>query len=315
MLPGTAKTSEGELRMLKQHSDAELDVAGEFRLLRRLDVREGETGVGGRVNTTIGVVVDVETSGLGADDVIVELALRRFRCDPDGLIVKIDRSYSWLEDPGRELPADIVRLTGITDADLAGQAIDDDAVVRLLSSADFVCAHNAAFDRGHIERRLPAAAGLNWACSCADIDWRASGFDGRSLGWLLAQAGFFHGAHRARDDVDAVIALLAHQLPSGGTALSEMLATARSPSWRFRAIGAAFELKDVLRGRGYRWDGEREPKCWWRDVPDARRTEEEWWLSGHIYSVDARPKALGPMIEKVTWRERYAPAPRPAGRP
>jgi DNA polymerase-3 subunit epsilon len=135
MLPGTAKTSEGELRMLKQHSDAELDVAGEFRLLRRLDVREGETGVGGRVNTTIGVVVDVETSGLGADDVIVELALRRFRCDPDGLIVKIDRSYSWLEDPGRELPADIVRLTGITDADLAGQAIDDDAVVRLLSSA------------------------------------------------------------------------------------------------------------------------------------------------------------------------------------
>lgn len=290
----------GELRAVNDEDDV--------RLLRRLDVREGETGVGGRIDTTIGIVVDVETTGIGDEDVVIELALRRFRADPDGVIVKIDRPYAWLEDPGRDLPADIVRLTGLTDADIAGQVIDDEAAVRLLRSADFVCAHNAKFDRAHVERRLPDAAGLAWTCSCADIDWRASGFDGRSLGWLLAQCGYFHAAHRAGDDVDAVIALLQHPLSAGGTALSEMLATARAPSWRFRAIGAAFELKDQLRARGYRWDA--TSKTWWREVPDARRSEEEWWLAGHVYAVDANPKALGPTIDRITWRERYAPSAR-----
>ena len=288
----------GELRAV--------DHDGDVRLLRRLDIREGETGVGGRIDTVVGVVVDVETTGIGDDDVIIELALRRFRADPEGVIVKIDRPYSWLEDPGRDLPEDIVRLTCLTDAEIAGKVIDDAAAIRLLRSADFVCAHNAAFDRGHIERRLPATAGLSWACSCNDIDWRASGFDGRSLGWLLAQVGYFHGAHRAGDDVDAVIALLQKRLPAGWTALAEMLERARAPSWRFKAIGAAFEVKEKLRLRGYRWDG--AAKSWWREVPDTQRVEEEWWLAGHVYSFEARPKALGPIIERITWRERYAPA-------
>lgn len=76
--------------------------------------------IDGRVDTVIGLVGDCETTGVGDDDVIIEFALRRFRADPDGVIVKIDRACSWLEDPGRDLPENIVRLTGITDADVAG---------------------------------------------------------------------------------------------------------------------------------------------------------------------------------------------------
>lgn len=281
-----------------------VDTLDDYRVLRRLEVAEGLTGVGGYEDTGIGVALDVETTGVGDDDVIIELALRRFRFDPEGVIVKIDRPYSWLQDPGRDLPADIVKLTGITDADVAGRLIDEEAVVRLLGSAEFVCAHNAGFDRGMVERQIEGARGLAWACTCNDVDWRAVGFDGRSLGWLLAQAGYFHGAHRAGDDVDAVIELLRHVLPGGATVLSGMLERARAPSWRFRAVGAAFELKDRLRGRGYRWDA--VDKAWWREVPDAARTEEEWWLAGHVYSGDSNPKALGPIIERVTWHERYA---------
>ena len=281
-----------------------IDGSEDYRLLRRLEIKEGLTGVGGKVDTSIGVAVDVETTGIGDDDVIIELALRRFRFDPDGVIVKIDRDYSWLEDPGRDLAPDIVKLTGINDADLVGKSIDEGEAVRLLKSAEFVVAHNAKFDRPHVERRLPEAEGLGWACSCAEIDWRANGFDGRSLGWLLGQCGLFHGAHRARDDVDGVIALLAHRFPSGKTALAEMLERARAPSWRFRAVGAAFEVKDLLKARGYRWDG--EAREWRRDVSDADRTAEEWWLAGQIYTASARPKALAPIIERVTWHQRYA---------
>ena len=66
-------------------------------------------------------------------------------------------------------------------------------------------AHHADFDRKFVERRLPDAKGLAWACSCHEIDWQAAGFRGVGLGWLLAQAGyFFNGAHRAGADVAAV---------------------------------------------------------------------------------------------------------------
>ncbi len=281
-----------------------IDGSDDYRVLRRLELKEGHTGVGRRNGTSIGIVLDTETTGIGDDDVIVELAMRRIRFDPDGVIVSIDKAYSWLEDPGRELPADVAKLTGITDAELVGKAIDDGEAMRLLRSAEFVCAHNARFDLGMLVRRLPDAAGLAWCCSCNDVDWRANGFDGnRSLGWLLSRIGLFHGAHRAVDDVDAVIALLGHDLPCGRTVLAEMLETARAPSWRFRAVGAAFEVKDRLKARGYRWDGiARE---WWREVRDADRVAEEWWLAGQVYAADAFPKKLGPIVERVTWNDRY----------
>lgn len=283
-----------------------IEGSDDYRLLRRLEVKEGETGRGARVDTSLGVALDVETTGIGDDDVVIELAMRRFRFDRDGVIVKVDRMYSWLEDPGRPIDEDVVKLTRITDDMVAGRAIDDELAIKLLRSVEFVVAHNASFDRGMVERRFPDLAGhLGWACSCNDVDWRANGFEGRALGWLLGQAGLFHEAHRAGDDVDGVIALLAQDLPSGRTVLSEMLERARAPSWRFRAVGAAFEVKDELRARGYRWDPSSDPKTWWRDVAEGDRDAEEWWLAQRIYAADARPRAKGPQIRMITWRERY----------
>lgn len=282
-----------------------IEGSGDYRLLRRLEIPSGHTGAGRRDGTSVGIAVDTETTGLGDDDAIIELAVRRFRFDAEGVIVAVDEPYAWLEDPGCELAPDIAKLTGLSAADLSGRSIDEGAALRLLNSAEFVCAHNASFDRKVLERRLPDAKGLAWACSCVEVDWRAAGFDGgRSLGWLLSQIGYFHGAHRAGADVDAMIALLRHELPSGRTALAEMLERARGPTWRFRAVGAAFELKDALKDRGYRWDG--DARNWWREVPDFDREGEEWWLAGHVYSGDANPKALGPIVERITWRERYA---------
>jgi len=90
-----------------------------------------------------------------------------------------------------------VALTGLTDADLAGQAIDEAAATKLLKSAAVVIAHHTAFDRRFVEQRLPEANGLAWACSCHEIDWQAAGFAGNGLGWLLAQAGTFSTAPTA----------------------------------------------------------------------------------------------------------------------
>lgn len=283
-----------------------IEGSADYRLLRRIEVKEGETGRGGRVDTSIGIALDVETTGVGDDDVIIELAMRRFRFDPEGVIVKVDRMYSWLEDPSRPIDEDVVRLTHITDDMVAGREIDGEMAVRLLRSVEFVVAHNASFDRGMVERRFPEIAGdLAWACSCADVDWRENGFEGRTLGWLLGQSGLFHEAHRAGDDVDGVIALLGQELKPGRTVLAEMLERARAPSWRFRAVGAAFEVKDELRTRGYRWDPDSDPKAWWRDVSDGDREEEERWLATRVYAAEARPRARRPQVRRITWFDRY----------
>ena len=275
-----------------------------YRVLRRLELKEGHTNLGTRDAPFMGLAIDVETTGIDpAQDSIIELALRRFRYDRDGVIVAIDRSYAWLEDPGRPISLEIARLTGLTDSVLENQRLDEEAAVRLLRSATVIVAHNAGFDRKFVERRLPEAAGLAWACSCNEIDWRGNGFDGRSLGWLLGQAGWFHDGHRAGEDVDGVIALLGHRFANGQTALAAMLGRAYADSWIVRARGAAFEVKDLLRLRGYRWDPER--KLWWREVGDADRMQEEFWLAGHVYSPEANARAMAPDFIRVSRFERH----------
>ena len=74
-----------------------IDDSDDYRLLRRLDVREGYTGRGWIDDTSVAVVLDTETTGVGADDALIELALRRIRFDSEGTIVEVGRRRSWLE--------------------------------------------------------------------------------------------------------------------------------------------------------------------------------------------------------------------------
>lgn len=282
-----------------------LEHRGEHRVLRRLDIRDGILGCDGDLRgTSIGLVVDCETTGLDpATDTVIELAMRRFRYNEVGQILKIDRAWSWRQDPGRALIPEIVKLTGLTDQDLVGQEIDDSAALDLLHSADLVIAHNAAFDFKFLHARLLEVSELAWACTCHEIDWAAADFDGRSLGWLVAQCGYFYDGHRAENDVDAVIALLQHVMPDGRTGLAELIERSARPSIRFEAIGADFAAKDDLRGRGYRWNP--ASKVWWRDVPEDDEMDEEFWLARHVYAFDKRAKASGPRKARITCRERY----------
>lgn len=283
-----------------------IELDGDHRVLHRVSLGEEVSCLTDEVEqAAIGVVIDVETTGLNPKvDKVIELAARRFLFDEGGRILEIERGQCWREDPGHSLDAEIVRLTGITDADLVGRCIDSKAVEGLLLSAHVVIAHNAEFDRKFVERRLPGATGLAWCCSCREVAWAHAGYDGRSLGWLAAQAGWFFDAHRAGNDVDAVIALLQMRMPDGRTALRELLDTSGSTSTLLKARGASFEVKDALRLRGYRWDPEE--KVWKREVNASALVDEEYWLSMNVYAPQFQPRDYGPERTEITWFERHA---------
>jgi DNA polymerase-3 subunit epsilon len=132
-----------------------LDAHPDFRVLRRLLPRLAFPPVSGPVATLL--VLDTETTGLNpARDKVVELALLRVTVDlRTGQPVGPVQVYDGLEDPGLPMPAEIIAITGITDAMLRGQRLDEAEVLRLLDGVDLVVAHNAGFDRPFVEARLP----------------------------------------------------------------------------------------------------------------------------------------------------------------
>lgn len=245
-----------------------------------------------------GVVLDTETASLDpSTGHIIELAICQVSFDARGRIVEIGQMHDWLEDPGYPLPPEIVKLTGLTDDDVAGKRIDNAAALALLTQADLIVAHNVTFDAAWIEQRYPAIAGKPWACTLKDIEWRSHGFEGRQLGALLAEvAGFFNARHRADSDVAALVALLAAMLPTGRTVCSEMILAAQHPTMRVTADGAPFEGKDALKAREYRWD--QKLRRWWKEVTINVADEERAWLAAHA-------GCRNPTLRKITWHQRH----------
>lgn len=281
-----------------EHAAALLDAHLDYRVLRALPPPERFVCAEphGRVRTA--AVIDVETVGFDVEHPIIDLAIQRIAFDEQGRVVRVGRMRQWLEDPGVPIPSEITTLTGITDADVAGQRIDDNQAVALIASCEVAIAHNASFDAPRVERRLPAIAGRAWACSCNEVPWPECGLDGRKLGHLLMQCGLFHTGHRAAADVWATVNLLAQVMPNGETALAKLIRTAEQPSVRIEATQAPFAFKDALKGRGYRWHSTR--RVWWCEIAAERDMEERRWLAD-VCSCHV------PVIQPVTWNERHRP--------
>jgi DNA polymerase-3 subunit epsilon len=268
-------TPESAARVLEAHPD--------YRVLRRLDVRD-DFAVAPDGSPGVAVVVDTETTGTDTrSDAIVELAIVRFEyCMTSGAVCRVTDVYSELEDPGRPIPPESTAIHGITDEMVRGRRIDDARVARMLEGAGLVIAHNAAFDRPFLERRLPPFAQKPWACSHAQVPWAEEGFAGSKLEYLGIASGFFYEAHRSEIDCRALLEVLRRPLPkSGRTALAAMLDRARAPSLHLWATGSPFDSKDALKQRGYRWQPEK--KCWWRPLDPADLDAECAWMKNAVY--------------------------------
>ena len=268
-----------------------LEAHPDYKVLRRLQPCLQWPGVAqGAVKTIL--VLDTETTGLDSTkEKIIELAMLRVDVDTaTGLPVGPVLVYDELEDPGKPIPPEVVAITGIRDADVAGKRLDEARVAAMIDGVDVVIAHNAAFDRPFVESRLPAFAGLPWACSFADLDWKAMGRGSAKLESLAQELGLFYDAHRAEMDCHALLAVLTAPLPSAHseapeslrTGLSVLLLAAGKPVFRMSATNSPFEAKDLLKARNYRWNADQ--RVWATRLSDetALRAELQW-LREQVY--------------------------------
>jgi DNA polymerase III subunit epsilon len=280
-----------------------LEAHADYRVQRRLQPTLHWPGAAQGSVTRI-LVLDTETTGLDqSKEKIIELALLRVDVDTaTGLPVGEVQVYDGLEDPGKPIPPEVLKITGITDADVQGQVLDEVRIAELLQGVDVVVAHNAGFDRPFVESRIPAFANVDWACSFADIDWKAQGRGSAKLESLAHENGWFYDAHRAEMDCHALLAVLARPLPQAAhTGLAQLLHAARNPSYKVSATNAPFDAKDLLKGRGYRWNADQ--RVWATRVgDDATLKAELAWLKEQVYNN--RHAAV--QVEKLDARARYS---------
>lgn len=241
----------------------------------------------------VGVVLDTETTGLNKkSDSIIEIALRPFRYNrATGELVEALEPYTALQDPGRPLSDDVKRLTGLSDADVAGKSIDWARVGKIIADAQVIIAHNASFDRPFVERSCPESASKVWACSFKQVEWARKGFNVSKLEVLSIYHGFFADSHRALSDVDALLNLLCmSDWTTRRPYLNELLTNARKPLARVNATGSPFETKDLLKERGYHWDS--NGRYWYRIVFKDDATNEVAWLESAVYKGEFRGQVI-----------------------
>lgn len=274
-----------------------LEASGNYRVLRRVPrlPRMPARMMGLRR----GIFLGVETTGLDpAVDGIIQIAMVPFAYDDDGRILGAGTAFARCRNPGMPIPAKVTQMTGIDNDTVAFEYIDPREVEALASHPDVVVAHNAAIDRRFMERFSPSFKLVAWACSMSQVTWEAEGHEGTKLSALLMGAGMFHDAHdahRAVEHCHAALALLSLPLPvSGKGAFASLLDTAFTPTLRFWAVGAPFEMKETLKARGYRWsNGDHgTPRCWYRDVPESGRAAEIAFLAEQICFAGVDPTII-----------------------
>lgn len=258
--------------------------ANKYKITRPLVQRESYSDNQPPAKLVKAAIVDTETTGTNqAIDKIIELGIVIVEYCPDtGQVYRVLETFDELEYPDMLIPPESTKVHGITDEMVIGKKINDDTVDALMSDVSLVIAHNAFFDRGFMESRLPIFKKKAWACTYAQIPWRSEGIGSSSLEFLAYRFGFHYAGHRASIDCHALLEVLQSELPvSGIKIMKALLEKARLPEYKVWALNSSFDSKDKLKERGYRWDGER--KLWSGLVTQADLPIEVDWLRAEVY--------------------------------
>ena len=265
----------------------QLEKDGEYRVLKKLDLNQTYNEDDGS-DKKIAIFLDTETTGTDVDhDQIIELGMVAFEYNSDsGKIYRILSEFNELEEPTIDISEEASKVHGISMEMLKGKKINDDDVMKFISKAGIILAHNAPFDRQIAEKRFPFFSDKYWGCSMRDVSWKENGHKTRVLEFLAYKHGYFFEGHRATIDCLAAIHLLSKQLPESGLlVLNDLINNARQNSNRIAAIGAPFSIKNKLKAHGYEWNP--KAKYWFFDAKEKDTELELQWLHDN-YDVEGQ---------------------------
>ena len=287
----------------------QLSAHPDFKVKRRLlPILNFGPATGGPTRRVL--ILDTETTGLDwRAESIIELAMLAVDVDlQTGKPVGEVEVYEDFEDPGRPIPPEIVKLTGITSKDVKGQKLNEAKIKDMVERADLIVAHNAGFDRPFVENRLEVFEHKAWACSFQGINWKAQGMGSAKLEFLCSELGWFYDAHRAQVDCHALLRVLssplqAEQSEGSSTGLQQLFKAAENARTVVKALGSPFETKDKLKARGYRWDA--EARVWYTAVKSAEALDAEAeWLKAEVYGGRAARIGLETQDARVQFSSR-----------
>ena len=248
--------------------------------------------------------LDVETTGLDKrNDQIIELAVKVVNVEKtSGKIVSIESEYESYNDPGFEISDRITQLTGIKNKDIKGRAIVWGHVDDLISNVDLIVAHNATFDRSFVDRNSVISAKKVWSCSVNDIDWLKRGFSSSKQELLCYWHGFFFDAHRAMNDIDALINLLTHSSYSSNRPITELIQNSQKVQYIILAENFSYneKKKEIIKRNKYMWNPDQ--KVWYKNVSEDSIEAEKKILAATIYD-----NVFQGRVKKIDPTDKYKP--------
>lgn len=202
------------------------------------------------------VVLDTETTGIDSTAELTELAFCVCTYDVRTRRVhSIDLCFDAFSKPEKPIPDDVIALTGITNEMLPERKLMFEDFQEYLPEKCLIVAHNASFDRRIIESSFPyVMSDYAWADSQTEIDWKAKGHNNCKLEMLLFQRGYWYEAHRAINDVLALLWLLIES-----NSLAELCGNAAKVSLEVR-LSVPYADKDKVKQLGFKWRG--SDKTW-----------------------------------------------------
>lgn len=205
------------------------------------------------------VILDTETTGIKTSDEIIELAFVTITYNVElNCLVSIDKVFDKFREPvNNPITDSITKITGITAEMVRGKTLSYDDFKEYLPDGKYlIVAHNAGFDRKFVEKLFPEMQKKPWADSLTEVDWLSKGATKHSLEMLMYNIGLFYNAHRAVNDVLALLAVLVRT-----RSLQELDMSANNATLEIE-VAVAFDSKDTVKQYGFRWNNEN--KTWKR---------------------------------------------------
>jgi DNA polymerase-3 subunit epsilon len=222
--------------------------------------------------------LDLETTGTDPESAsIIEVGAVLWDSDSGQPV----RCWSTLVKSAIPLDPDVVEITGITDDLLQAHGVDLPGVLRSLRAdmltADYIVAHNAGYDRRVLERATADCCftrqDYNWIDTMMDVPF-PRGCQYRNLTYLQAFHGFVNPfPHRALTDVLTTMTILQRYN------LADVIERSKSPTLKVKACfewgcPGFDEIKDFAKSRGFKWNGDKGSKYWWKPIKQTALQEE-----------------------------------------